>query len=88
MGGFVPSVAVTACLESAAEQTGIALATPVTPVFDWLVRCFGSGKSSFVDDYNFINALTEQDSVASLKYGVLFLLALSSLGVYSIILAG
>jgi len=45
-------------------------------------------KSSFVDDYDFINMLTEQDSVASLKYGVLFLLALSSLGVYSIILAG
>jgi len=39
-------------------------------------------------DFDFISALVEQDSVANLRYGVLFLLALSSLGVYSIILAG
>lgn len=39
-------------------------------------------------DFDFINALVEQDTVANLRYGVLFLLALSSLGVYSIILAG
>jgi len=44
--------------------------------------------SSLGDDYDFVNALVEQDSFASLRYGVLFLLALSSLGVYSIILAG
>jgi len=43
---------------------------------------------SFVNDYDFVIALIEQDSFASLRYGVLFLLALSSLGVYSIILAG
>lgn len=43
---------------------------------------------SFVNDYDFVVALIEQDSFASLRYGVLFLLALSSLGVYSIILAG
>lgn len=39
-------------------------------------------------DFDFISALVEQDTVANLRYGVLFLLALSSLGVYSIILAG
>jgi len=39
-------------------------------------------------DLDYINALVEQDSVANLRYGLLFLLALSSLGVYSIILAG
>lgn len=36
----------------------------------------------------FLESLLEQDSVSNLRYGVLFLLALSSLGVYSIILAG
>jgi len=39
-------------------------------------------------DLSYIEALLEQDSVSNLRYGVLFLLALSSLGVYSIILAG
>jgi formate hydrogenlyase subunit 4 len=39
-------------------------------------------------DAPFVRALLEQDTVANLRYGVLFLLALSSLGVYSIILAG
>lgn len=39
-------------------------------------------------DLEYINALVEQDTVANLRYGILFLLALSSLGVYSIILAG
>jgi NADH:ubiquinone oxidoreductase subunit H len=38
--------------------------------------------------YDYLIALIEQDTVSSLRYGVLFLLALSSLGVYSIILAG
>jgi NADH:ubiquinone oxidoreductase subunit H len=38
--------------------------------------------------YDYLVALTEQDTVANLRYGLLFLLALSSLGVYSIILAG
>lgn len=45
-------------------------------------------KNGLSPDYDYLNALVEQDSVASLRYGVLFLLALSSLGVYSIILAG
>lgn len=36
----------------------------------------------------YVNSLLEQDSAANLRYGVLFILALSSLGVYSIILAG
>jgi len=39
-------------------------------------------------DLNYLSSLLEQDSVANLRYGILFLLALSSLGVYSIILAG
>lgn len=39
-------------------------------------------------DPSYFAALTEQDSVSNLRYGILFLLALSSLGVYSIILAG
>lgn len=39
-------------------------------------------------DLDYLTSLLEQDSVANLRYGVLFLLALSSLGVYSIILAG
>jgi len=39
-------------------------------------------------DFGYITGLLEQDSVANLRYGVLFILALSSLGVYSIILAG
>lgn len=39
-------------------------------------------------DFDVLNALVEPDTVANLRYGVLFLLALSSLGVYSIILAG
>jgi hypothetical protein len=38
--------------------------------------------------YDYLIALIEQDTVSSLRYGILFLLALSSLGVYSIILAG
>lgn len=36
----------------------------------------------------YLDSLLEQDSAANLRYGVLFILALSSLGVYSIILAG
>jgi len=39
-------------------------------------------------DLDYVTSLLEQDSVANLRYGILFLLALSSLGVYSIILAG
>lgn len=37
---------------------------------------------------NYLSLLTESDTVVNLRYGVLFLLALSSLSVYSIILAG
>lgn len=44
--------------------------------------------SALSPDLEYINALVEQDTVANLRYGILFLLALSSLGVYSIILAG
>jgi NADH-quinone oxidoreductase subunit H len=36
----------------------------------------------------YLTALTEPDTAVNLRYGVLFLLALSSLSVYSIILAG
>jgi len=36
----------------------------------------------------YLSLLTEPDTVINLRYGVLFLLALSSLSVYSIILAG
>jgi hypothetical protein len=39
-------------------------------------------------DLDYILALTESDTVVNMRYGVLFLLALSSLSVYSIILAG
>ena len=41
----------------------------------------------FTDEHNGIRVLIEQYDVANSEYGVLFLLALSSLGVYSIILA-
>jgi NADH:ubiquinone oxidoreductase subunit H len=47
-----------------------------------------SSAAALTPDYAFLNALVEQDTVANLRYGVLVLLALSSLGVYSIILAG
>jgi formate hydrogenlyase subunit 4 len=45
-------------------------------------------RGEFPLDFDVLSAMVEQDSVANLRYGVLFLLALSSLGVYSIILAG
>jgi len=45
-------------------------------------------KADLSPDLDFINALIEQDTVANIRYGILALLALSSLGVYSIILAG
>ena len=54
----------------------------VSPVQPYTGPSFKVGESRLVDQYIVINALTEQDSVASLKYGVLLLLALSSLGVY------
>jgi proton-translocating NADH-quinone oxidoreductase chain N len=50
--------------------------------------CSAQALCALSPDLEFINALVEQDRVANLRYGVLFLLALSSLGVYSIILAG
>lgn len=49
-----------------------------------LVSSYGAAR----EHLDFVAALVEQDGVATLRYGVLFLLALSSLGVYSIILAG
>lgn len=45
-------------------------------------------RGGVTSDFSYINALIEQDSVVNLRYGVLFLLALSSLSAYSIILAG
>lgn len=39
-------------------------------------------------DFSSLTLLVEPDTVVNLRYGVLFLLALSSLSVYSIILAG
>jgi NADH:ubiquinone oxidoreductase subunit H len=45
-------------------------------------------QAELLPDVHYLHALLEQDSIANLRYGVLFLLALSSLGVYSIILAG
>ena len=39
-------------------------------------------------DLQYLSALIEPDTVVNLRYGILFLLALSSLSVYSIILAG
>jgi len=45
-------------------------------------------KTDLSPDLDFINAIIEQDTVANIRYGILVLLALSSLGVYSIILAG
>jgi len=39
-------------------------------------------------DFDYMIALIEPDTVVNMRYGVLFLLALSSLSVYSIILAG
>jgi len=48
----------------------------------------GKTESALDLDFDYLNTLLEQDSVANLRYGILFLLALSSLGVYSIILAG
>jgi len=47
-----------------------------------------SVQADLAPSLGYINALLEQDSAANLRYGVLFILALSSLGVYSIILAG
>lgn len=44
--------------------------------------------ANLTPDLVYINSLLEQDSAANLRYGILFILALSSLGVYSIILAG
>jgi NADH:ubiquinone oxidoreductase subunit H len=45
-------------------------------------------RSSIVPDLSYVTALLEQDTAANLKYGLLFILAISSLTVYSIILAG
>lgn len=47
-----------------------------------------SAKSALFHDLTSVSLLTEPDTVVNLRYGVLFLLALSSLSVYSIILAG
>jgi hypothetical protein len=44
--------------------------------------------SPALPDLDYMTALTEPDTVVNMRYGILFLLALSSLSVYSIILAG
>lgn len=44
--------------------------------------------SPVLPDLDYLAALTEPDTVVNMRYGILFLLALSSLSVYSIILAG
>jgi NADH:ubiquinone oxidoreductase subunit H len=44
--------------------------------------------ASLTPDLSFLSTFTESDTVVNLRYGVLFLLALSSLSVYSIVLAG
>jgi formate hydrogenlyase subunit 4 len=44
--------------------------------------------ASITPDLSFLSTFTEADTVVNLRYGVLFLLALSSLSVYSIVLAG
>jgi formate hydrogenlyase subunit 4 len=45
-------------------------------------------RGSIWPDYDYFAALVELDTASNLRYGVLFILALSSLTVYSIILAG
>jgi NADH-quinone oxidoreductase subunit H len=45
-------------------------------------------KSENIVFLTFFDAFVEQDGVANLKYGVLFTLAIGSLSVYSIVLAG
>ena len=66
--------------------------TPATNKADAVPDGSGTASSdtrtTISPDFDFITALVEQDTVANLRYGILFLLALSSLGVYSIILAG
>lgn len=44
--------------------------------------------ANLLADFSSLSLFTEPDTVVNLRYGVLFLLALSSLSVYSIILAG
>jgi NADH:ubiquinone oxidoreductase subunit H len=48
----------------------------------------GVSKAELVPDTDYLSALLELDSVVNLRYGLLLLLALSSLTVYSIVLAG
>ena len=83
--------------EAAQLKAAIAHAKAVVPrdVFQrmsseqFLARYKGRSAFGTLDlDLDYLTTLLEQDSVANLRYGILFLLALSSLGVYSIILAG
>jgi formate hydrogenlyase subunit 4 len=72
-----------ALVETPSSLPGVSEETAARAAATW-----SSTTNRLSPDYDYLNALVEQDSVASLRYGVLFLLALSSLGVYSIILAG
>jgi len=45
-------------------------------------------KAQIMPELDYLNALLEPDTSVNLKYSLLFLLAISSLTVYSIILAG
>lgn len=45
-------------------------------------------KATLLPDFSSLSLFVEPDTVVNLRYGVLFILALSSLSVYSIILAG
>lgn len=70
------------------------LQTKLAPLASFLTSGYTSAPTAFsvyaelTPSLGYLTSLLEQDSVANLRYGVLFILALSSLGVYSIILAG
>lgn len=54
----------------------------------WQELVNGYHRGGIWPDFTYFNNLAELDSVSNLRYGILFILALSSLTVYSIILAG
>lgn len=54
----------------------------------WQELINGYHQAGIWPDFAYFNTVAELDSVSNLRYGILFILALSSLTVYSIILAG
>jgi NADH:ubiquinone oxidoreductase subunit H len=83
----------TASIKQCSKQSSYSTNTvqAVGPVTLTIAQVQAQSSSVSLSDagfYDYLIALIEQDTVSSLRYGVLFLLALSSLGVYSIILAG